>query len=118
MKIALIGYGRMGHMIEGIALSRGHEVVCAVDVDNPEAFDSEAFRSADVAIEFTMPSSAYSNVKKAFAAGLKVVSGTTGWFADHKAEMEELCARGNTLFWSSNSTSIWSASSSALPSAG
>jgi 4-hydroxy-tetrahydrodipicolinate reductase len=102
MKIALIGYGRMGHMIEGIALSRGHEVVCAVDVDNPEAFDSEAFRSADVAIEFTMPSSAYSNVKKAFAAGLKVVSGTTGWFADHKAEMEELCARGNTLFWSSN----------------
>ena len=102
MKIALIGYGRMGHMIEGIALSRGHEVVCAVDVDNPEAFDSEAFRSADVAIEFTMPSSAYSNVKKAFAAGLKVVSGTTGWFADHKEEMEELCASGNTLFWSSN----------------
>ena len=102
MKIALIGYGRMGHMIEGIALSRGHELVCAVDVDNPEAFDSEAFRSADVAIEFTMPSSAYSNVKKAFAAGLKVVSGTTGWFADHKEEMEKLCASGNTLFWSSN----------------
>ena len=66
MKIALIGYGRMGHMIEEIAVSRGHEIVCTVDVGNPEAFDSEAFRSADVAIEFSMPSSAYSNVRKAF----------------------------------------------------
>ena len=102
MKIALIGYGRMGHMIEEIAVSRGHEIVCTVDVDNPEAFDSEAFRSADVAIEFSMPSSAYSNVLKAFSAGLKVVSGTTGWFAGHKDEMEALCAGGRTLFWSSN----------------
>ena len=102
MKIALIGYGRMGHMIEEIAVSRGHEIVCAVDVDNPEAFDSEAFRSADVAIEFSMPASAYANVRKAFDAGLKVVSGTTGWFADHKDEMEALCASGRTLFWSSN----------------
>ena len=92
----------MGHMIEEIALSRGHEVVCTVDIDNPEAFDSEAFRSADVAIEFTMPSSAYSNVMKAFDAGLKVVCGTTGWFAAHRAEMEALCAEGRTLFWSSN----------------
>ena len=102
MKIALIGYGRMGHMIEEIAESRGHEIVCAIDVDNPEAFDSDAFRSADVAIEFSMPSSAYSNVRKAFDAGLKVVSGTTGWFANHRAEMEALCADGRTLFWSSN----------------
>ena len=102
MKIALIGYGRMGHMIEEIAVSRGHEIVCTVDVDNPEAFDSEAFRSADVAIEFSMPSSAYANVLKAFGAGLKVVSGTTGWFAGHKDEMETLCAGGKTLFWSSN----------------
>ena len=102
MKIALIGYGRMGHMIEEIAVSRGHEIVCTVDVGNPEAFDSEAFRSADVAIEFSMPSSAYSNVKKAFVAGLKVVSGTTGWFADHREEMEAFCAEGHTLFWSSN----------------
>ena len=102
MKIALIGYGRMGHMIEEIAVSRGHEIVCAVDVNNPEAFDSDAFRSADVAIEFTMPASAYSNVRKAFDAGLKVVCGTTGWFADHREEMQKLCAEGKTLFWSSN----------------
>ena len=102
MDIALIGYGRMGHMIEEIAVSRGHRVVCTVDVDNPEAFDSEAFRSADVAIEFTMPSSAYSNVLKAFDAGVKVVSGTTGWFAEHRDEMQRLCSEGRTLFWSSN----------------
>lgn len=102
MKIALIGYGKMGHMIEETALSRGHEIVCTIDVDNLSDFDSDAFRSADVAIEFTMPSSAYSNVKKAFEAGVKVVSGTTAWLPQHREEMEELCRKGNTLFWSSN----------------
>lgn len=102
MKIALIGYGKMGHMIEEIAVSRGHEVVCTIDVDNPEDFGSEAFRSADVAIEFTMPSAAYSNVRKAFEAGVKVVSGTTAWLPQHRAEMESLCEQGHTLFWSSN----------------
>lgn len=102
MKIALIGYGKMGHMIEDVARSRGHEIVCTIDVDNIDDFSSDAFRSADVAIEFTTPSSAYSNVKKAMAAGVKVVSGTTAWFPQHRPEMEELCAAGATLFWSSN----------------
>ncbi len=102
MKIALIGYGRMGHEIERIALSRGHEIVCTVDVDNPEAIGSAQFASADVAIEFTAPSSAYGNVRRAFEAGVKVVSGTTGWFSDHRQEMEKLCGSGHTLFWSSN----------------
>lgn len=102
MKIALIGYGKMGHMIEEIAVSRGHEVVCTIDVDNLDDFGSDAFRSADVAIEFTMPSSAYSNVKKAFEAGVRVVSGTTAWLPQHREEMEALCAQGHTLFWSSN----------------
>lgn len=103
MKIALIGYGKMGHMLEETALSRGHDIVCTIDVDNLHDFDSEAFRSADVAIEFTAPSVAYDNVKRAFAQGVKVVSGTTGWFADHKDEMCELCQQENrTLFWSSN----------------
>ena len=55
MKIALIGYGKMGHMIEQVALERGHEIVCTIDVNNPEDFDSPAFASADVAIEFTNP---------------------------------------------------------------
>ena len=61
MKIALIGYGKMGHMIEEIARSRGHEIVSIIDVDNREDFQSEAFRSADVAIEFTTPTAAYAN---------------------------------------------------------
>lgn len=107
MNIALIGYGRMGHEIERIALSRGHNVICRVDVGNQEAFESPEFAAADVAVEFTAPSAAYDNVKRAFAAGVKVVSGTTGWFEAHRQEMESLCGDsvgegGHTLFWSSN----------------
>jgi len=102
MKIALIGYGKMGHMIEEIARSRGHEIVSIIDVDNQEDFGSEAFRSADVAIEFTTPTTAYANYVKAFAAGVKVVSGSTGWKKDHEADVERLIAEGNTLFWASN----------------
>ena len=103
MKIALIGYGKMGRMIEQIALDRGHEIVCRIDIDNPQDFGSEAFRSADVAIEFTAPAVAFDNVQKAFAAGVKVVSGSTGWFAQHEAEVRRQCAEdGRTLFWASN----------------
>jgi 4-hydroxy-tetrahydrodipicolinate reductase len=103
MKIALIGYGKMGHEIERIALQRGHDIVCKIDIDNLADFDSDEFKSADVAIEFTAPIQAYNNIKKAFAAGVKVVSGSTGWMADHAEEMKELCSDGsNTLFWSSN----------------
>ena len=79
MKIALIGYGKMGHMIEQIALLRGHEIVCTIDVGDEAKFDSEAFRSADVAIEFTTPDTAEANVRKAWAQGVPVISGSTGW---------------------------------------
>ncbi len=93
----------MGRMIEQIALDRGHEIVCRIDVDNQEDFQSEAFRTADVAIEFTAPTVAFGNVQKAFAAGVKVVSGSTGWFAQHEAEVRRQCAEeGKTLFWASN----------------
>ncbi|EGN55963.1 4-hydroxy-tetrahydrodipicolinate reductase [Hallella multisaccharivorax DSM 17128] len=103
MKIALIGYGKMGHMIEQVALERGHEIVCTIDVNNPEDFDSPAFASADVAIEFTNPSAAYGNYLKAFKHNVKVVSGSTGWMKDHKADVEALCRNGRqTLFWASN----------------
>ena len=103
MKIALIGYGKMGKMIEQIALQRGHEIVCIIDIDNQDDFTSEAFRSADVAIEFTNPMVAYSNYMKAFAAGVKVVSGSTGWLEEHGDEVRSLCTEGGkTLFWSSN----------------
>ena len=103
MKIALIGYGKMGRMIEEIALSRGHEIVSIIDIDNQEEFESTAFASADVAIEFTTPWTAYDNYQKAWKAGVKVVSGSTGWMKDHEAEVRKACTtEGKTLFWASN----------------
>ena len=103
MKIALIGYGKMGHMIEQIALERGHEIVCKIDINNADDFDSPAFASADVAIEFPTPPAAYGNYLRAFKHNVKVVSGSTGWMKDHKADVEALCQDGKqTLFWASN----------------
>ncbi len=103
MKIALIGYGKMGKMIEQIAISRGHEIVSIIDIDNPEEFDSERFASADVAIEFTAPQAAYANYLKAWAHGVKVVSGSTGWMQEHGDEVRRQCTEGGkTLFWASN----------------
>lgn len=103
MKIALIGYGKMGKMIESIAKSRGHEIVAIIDVDNRADFDTDAFRSAEVAIEFTTPTSAYDNNRQAWAQGVKVVSGSTGWLAQHEADVRRACTvEGHTLFWASN----------------
>ena len=103
MKIALIGYGKMGKEIERIARSRGHEIVCIIDLDNQNDFTSEAFRSADIAIEFTNPQAAYGNYLRAFEAGVKVVSGSTGWLKDHGDDVRRLCTdEGKTLFWASN----------------
>lgn len=102
MKIALIGYGKMGHEIEKVALQRGHEIVCIIDMGEEEKFDSPEFRSADVAIEFSSPESALQNYRRAFAAGLPVVSGTTGWL-DHLDEIREVCEKeGKTFFYASN----------------
>lgn len=103
MKIALIGYGKMGKMIEQIAISRGHEIVSVIDIDNQEDFESEAFKSADVAIEFTAPHVAYGNYLKAWKAGVKVVSGSTGWLKEHGDDVRRACEQeGKTLFWASN----------------
>ena len=103
MKIAFIGYGKMGKMIEQIALSRGHEIVSIIDVDNQQDFDSPAFASADVAIEFTAPMVAYGNYLKAWEKGVTVVSGSTGWLKDHGDDVRKACAeQGKTLFWASN----------------
>lgn len=102
MKIALIGYGKMGKMIEGIARGRGHEIVAVIDRENPEEWDSQAFRTADVAIEFTFPDAAAGNVLKCFEKGVPVVSGTTGWNA-RLDEIKKLCEEGKgTLMWASN----------------
>jgi 4-hydroxy-tetrahydrodipicolinate reductase len=102
MKLALIGYGKMGKTIERIARERGHEIVSIIDVDNIDDFDSVAFKSADVAIEFTMPAVALSNYRRAFASGVAVVSGTTGWIEELPQLKKEIEESGSTLFWSSN----------------
>lgn len=100
MKVALIGYGKMGKIIERIAKSRGHEIVSIIDIDNLSDFESDAFKSADVAIEFTRPDTAITNIRKCFKANVPVVVGTTGWNVE---EVKDELERGNhTLFVSSN----------------
>ncbi|MCQ2227892.1 MAG: 4-hydroxy-tetrahydrodipicolinate reductase [Bacteroidales bacterium] len=102
MKIALVGYGKMGKTIEEIALGRGHEIVEKIDINLPGSFDSEAFASADVVIEFTVPQVAYGNYIKCFERNKPVVSGTTGWL-DKMPEIEKMCKDGKqTFFYSSN----------------
>ena len=103
MNIALIGYGKMGHMIESIALERGHKIVSIIDIDNQQDFGSPEFASADVAIEFTSPTAAYANYLRAFKAGVTVVSGSTGWMKEHGDDVRRMCSEeGKTLFWASN----------------
>jgi len=79
MKIALIGYGKMGKAIEQIALSKGHEIVLKIDINNAADFNAENISKADVAIEFTGPHSAFDNVMKCLELGIPVVCGSTGW---------------------------------------
>ena len=103
MNIALIGYGKMGKMIESICKERGHKIVSIIDINNQQDFDSPEFASADVAIEFTSPTAAYGNYLRAFKAGVKVVSGSTGWMKDHGDDVRRMCSEeGKTLFWASN----------------
>jgi 4-hydroxy-tetrahydrodipicolinate reductase len=102
MKIALIGYGKMGKAIESIALNKGHEIVLKIDIQNNQDFTEAAIQKADVAIEFTGPHSAFENVKKCIAWGVPVVSGSTGWL-DQWAVIKDLCEEKNgTLIYSSN----------------
>ena len=102
MKIALIGYGKMGKTIEQIAIQRGHQIVSIIDINNAEDIYSEAFKSADAAIEFTTPATAFNNYMKCFEVGVPVVSGTTGWL-DRIGEIKEKCEKeGKTFFYASN----------------
>lgn len=102
MKIALIGYGKMGRTIERLALGRGHEITARIDLDNAAEIYSEAFRSSDVAIEFTSPATAFQNVANALNLGVSVVCGTTGW-TERLAELKKLNAeKGGGFIYSSN----------------
>lgn len=93
----------MGHMIEQIALNRGHKIVAIIDADNNADIESEKFSTADVAIEFTAPSAAFDNCRRALKAGVKVVSGSTGWSAE-LPQIESLCVSNpqSAFLWSSN----------------
>lgn len=102
MKIALIGYGKMGHAIERIALERGHEIVAVIDADNNSDIESEAFASADAAIEFTTPATAPDNVMRAARAGVPVVCGSTGWAARRSEVDKAVEEAGSALLASSN----------------
>lgn len=92
----------MGKAIEKIALERGHRIVCIIDEFHLNNFDSDAFREADVAIEFSTPQAAFDNYMKCFAAGIPVVAGTTGWL-ERMEEVQAICrTEGKTFFYASN----------------
>ena len=97
MKIALIGYGKMGHMIEEIALQRGHEIVARIDAG--DAFD---LKDADVAIEFTTPGTAKDNILRAWAQSVPIVCGTTGWNAQELLNEDKQLHQRPMLIWKSN----------------
>lgn len=102
MKIALLGYGKMGKEIEQIALKRGHEIIAKVDVTNAASFSMDDLKKADAAIEFSMPDSAVSNIYKCFEANVPVVVGTTGWLKQLE-EVKKNCAdKKQGLFYASN----------------
>jgi 4-hydroxy-tetrahydrodipicolinate reductase len=97
MRIALIGYGKMGKAIEQIALQRGHEIVLKVDENNVGDFTKQNISKADAAIEFTGPHSAYENAKKALGFDVPLVSGSTGWL-DKLGEVKTICKERNGSF--------------------
>ena len=102
MNIAIIGYGKMGHEIEKICRERGHNIVCTIDVNEEAKFESDEFKNADVAIEFSSPESALNNYKRAFAANVPIVSGTTGWL-DGIEVVKKACVKDEqTFFYASN----------------
>lgn len=102
MKIAILGYGKMGRIIEQFAFERGHEVVLKVNVDNTDDLTVANLRLADVAIDFSTPDSVMSNIELCFEANVPVVVGTTGWYAKLQ-EVKDKCEAGNnTLLYASN----------------
>ena len=102
MKIALLGYGKMGKEIESTALQRNHSIVLKVDESNADTFSVEALQNADIAIEFSTPHTVIKNITKCFEAQVPIIVGTTGWY-DHFSEIEKKCADKNgTLFYASN----------------
>lgn len=102
MKIALLGYGKMGQIIERFATERGHEIVLKIGIDNLNDFTIENLKEADVAIDFSAPDAAVSNIYKCFEAKVPVVVGTTGWYGELQNIKNECEQSNNTLLYGSN----------------
>lgn len=105
MRIALLGYGKMGKVIEQIALQRGHEITAKVDISNRTELLTLNRDNTDVVIEFSSPDAAYGNLKFCMEFGLPTVCGTTGWL-NHKAEIEKLCIENKAAFFYASNYSI------------
>lgn len=102
MKIVLLGYGKMGQLIERFAMKRGHEVVLIIDDKNRESITPEDLQGADMAIDFSTPQAALENISLCFQANLPLVVGTTGWY-DHLDEIKETCLEADqALLYGSN----------------
>jgi len=102
LKIAIIGYGKMGHEVEAVALERGHSIALKIDKDNIVELTTENLKKIDVAIEFTSPGTASQNIQACFNAGVPVVSGTTGWGSQLENMIEKARKGEGTFFYASN----------------
>lgn len=102
MKIALLGYGKMGQIIEHFALERGHEIVLKINIDNQEDLTVANLRKADVAIDFSTPNAAIDNIYVCFDANLPIVVGTTGWYGQLQEVKNDCLERNNALLYGSN----------------
>jgi 4-hydroxy-tetrahydrodipicolinate reductase len=105
MKIALLGYGKMGREIEEIALGRGHQIVLKVTEENAQSVTDAQLKQADVAIEFSRPESAFSNIIRCIRLRIPVVSGTTGWI-DKLDEAKKECLKNESAFFYASNYSI------------
>ena len=102
MKLALIGYGKMGHAIEEIARGRGHDIVLTIDHHNPGDLTAALLKKADAAIEFTRPEAALNNILACIDAGVPVVSGTTGWLDNMEEARKHCLEKKGAFFYASN----------------
>lgn len=102
MNIALLGYGKMGRIIEQIATDRGHKIVLKIDADNLGDLNSENLKKADVAIDFSAPHSALDNINACFEAGTPVIVGTTGWYGSLQTVKDKCESSNNSLLYASN----------------
>lgn len=102
MKIALLGYGKMGHIIEQFAQSRDHEVILKIDSQNTTELTTQNLKRADIAIDFSTPHTVLNHIKECFVANLPIVVGTTGWY-DHLQQVKNECEdNGHSLLYGSN----------------